>query len=167
MATLSNSSTDADIATLFGMAPAIGSSFATYYNRLMAESELPTVAVELCRLRLAHLLGCNRAADARSQAAVANGLTKEKVAALADWPSSSLFDDLDRACLNWAEQFVLDPNGVTDEDSDAVRSHLGNAGLVAFDLAIGIQEALLRAMLVLGSGPSVDDDASELRVSTS
>lgn len=167
MTIVSNNQTDADIASLFAQTPAIGSSFATYYNRLMAEPELPVEAVELCRLRLAHLLGCTRALKVRSRRAVAAGLTEEKVAALADWPLNPLFDDVDRACLNWAEQFALDPNGVTDEDSEAVRSHLGDAGLVAFDLAIGIHEALLRAMLVLGSGPSVGDDAGHLEVATS
>ena len=64
--------------------------------------------LELCRLRIAGLLGDDAEAAARPWGAV----HAEKVALLAEWPGADAFDDRDRAALALAEQFVLDVGGV-------------------------------------------------------
>ena len=49
------------------------------------------VLLELCRLRIARLLGCAAEEDARTPAALAAGLDEATIADLAAWPSSSRF----------------------------------------------------------------------------
>ena len=49
------------------------------------------VLLELCRLRMARLLGCVAEEDARTRAARAAGLDEATIADLAAWPSSSRF----------------------------------------------------------------------------
>lgn len=64
--------------------------------------------LELCRLRIAQLLGVEAEASAPAWGSVAPG----KIAALGQWPTSDAFDEYDRAALALAEQFVIDVGGV-------------------------------------------------------
>ena len=86
------------------------------------------VLLELCRLRIAMLLGCEAELAARTPAAVERGLDEATVAELAQWPTSPRFGPRERACLALCEQFVMDVAGVTDELAADVSAHLGPAG---------------------------------------
>lgn len=104
---------------------------------------------ELARLRIAMLLGHDRALTARSPAAVEAGLSEDTVGALANWPSSDLFDDTDRACLGLAEQFVIDVSGVTDRDVQPVLEGLGPQGLYGFVQSLWVSDMTQRLELAL------------------
>src|ERR1700722_9040783 len=71
--------------------------------------------LELARLRIAKLLGSDAELQQRSARAVECGLSEQKVAEVEAWPSSLRFTPAERACLALTEQFVMDANGVTDE----------------------------------------------------
>lgn len=124
-----------------------------------AYEEVDPVLVELCRLRTAALLRYDAELARRSVRAEAAGLTSSKVDALPMWPTSPLFTEVERACLALAEQFVMDANGVTQEQVDAVTEHLGPKGCYALVQAVSALETFQRACLTLGiaSGPAVDD----------
>ncbi len=89
--------------------------------------------LELCRLRVAMLLGCQDELTVRTPGA---GLGETEVAELAAWPTSPRFDDRDRAVLAFAEQYVIDVASLGDDLAAAVAGHLGPDGLV--DLASGL-----------------------------
>ena len=112
--------------------------------------------LELARLRTATLL--RNEAELASRTARA-GLSEDKVAQLPAWPSSPLFDDRERACLAFTEQFIMDANGVTQGQVDALTGHLGPEGCYAFVHAVSALEAYQRACLTLGiaGAPGVDD----------
>jgi alkylhydroperoxidase family enzyme len=78
----------------------------------------------LARARIATLLGVADAAPAG-----------EKIRALPSWPDSPLFSDRERACLAFAEQFVLDVSAVSDEQRAALAGALGK-GAAAFGQAL-------------------------------
>ena len=78
------------------------------------------VVLELCRLRVAQLLGARYPQSVRTPQALAAGLHEARIAALADWWNSDDFNPTERACLRFAEQFVLDAKGITDADAAAV-----------------------------------------------
>lgn len=111
--------------------------------------------LELARLRIAMLLGNDRALAERSPAALEAGLSEETVDALARWPSSDLFDETDRACLGLAEQFVIDVSGVTDRDVQPVLERLGPEGLYGFVQALWVWDMTQRLELALAgaTGP--------------
>jgi alkylhydroperoxidase family enzyme len=115
--------------------------------------------LELARLRIAKLLGNSAELEQRSARAVECGLTEQKVAQVAEWPTSSRFSPAERACLALTEQFVLDANGVTDEQVAAVTEHLGGPGCYAFVSAISVLETFQRACLTLGirTSPGIDE----------
>jgi alkylhydroperoxidase family enzyme len=105
------------------------------------------VLLELCRLRIAQLLGCDAEWSTRSPEALAAGLSEETIAAVAQWPTSPLFGERERACLALTEQWVIDVASVTDEQVEAVRNELGDAGLVAFANALLVVEQRQRLRL--------------------
>jgi alkylhydroperoxidase family enzyme len=124
-----------------------------------AWADTDPVLLELSRLRIATLLRNTPELPRRTAAARAAGLTEAKVAELAAWPTSPRFDAQERACLALVEQFVMDANGVTEEQVDAVTGALGPEGCYAFVQAVSALETFQRACLTLGIGdaPGVDE----------
>lgn len=96
------------------------------------------VTLELCRLRMATLLRCRSAWQERTPAAIAAGLDEAHIADLPSWPSSARFTAEQRACLGFAELWVIDPHAITDADAATVVDHLGEAGMVAFTTALAV-----------------------------
>ncbi|MBO0732204.1 MAG: carboxymuconolactone decarboxylase family protein [Acidimicrobiaceae bacterium] len=123
-----------------------------------AWQDVDPVLVELCRLRIATLLGNTAELARHSDRARAAGLTDAKIAALPSWPTSPGFSAAERSCLAVAEQFVIDANGVTEGQVAELCEHLGAAGCYAFVQAVSALETFQRACLTLGvqSAPPVD-----------
>ena len=82
-------------------------------------------SVLLCRARGARILG-GRAEDLAAQT------------------------DCERACLRLADQFVLDPHGVSDADAAEVAAHLSPSDMVAFIEALALLDGFTRFRLILG-----------------
>ncbi len=78
------------------------------------------------------------------------GLTEDKVTALASWPTSPLFTSADRACLAFTEQFVIDANGITDQDVASHHRTSRARRMYAFVEAVSALETFQRACLTLG-----------------
>jgi alkylhydroperoxidase family enzyme len=112
--------------------------------------------LELCRIRIAMLLGSPADQRLRAVPAVEAGLTETRVAALTAWPTSPLFSDGDRACLGLTEQFVIDVQGITDEQVAAVTHYLGEQQCFVLVNALWSMEALQRACIVLGIEPALE-----------
>jgi alkylhydroperoxidase family enzyme len=123
-----------------------------------ASRETDPVLLELARLRIATLLGSTLELEQRRAPAAKAGLEEAKIADLAGWPTSGRFTARERACLALTEQFVMDANGVTDEQVAAVTEHLGGPGCYAFVQAISVLETFQRACLTLGirTSPELD-----------
>jgi len=114
------------------------------------------VVLELCRIRMATLLGATADAALRSTQAAAAGLSEAQVAALPSWPSSPLFSEAQRAALALAEQFLIDCQGVTDAQVQAVTEHLGASQCFVLVNALWSMEAMQRTCLVLGIEPTLE-----------
>lgn len=130
------------------LAPEVREVLADMHGALWRE--LDAELLELCRLRIAMLQGD---AAELGRPAPAAALPPEKADAVRDWPASPLFDDRERACLAFTEQFAADVAGVTQADADALLAHLtpGEArafvsALLALDqhqrLALGLRTVL-------------------------
>ncbi len=122
------------------------------------DSSVDPVIVELCRLRIATLIGARGQLSLRRPEATAAGLTEAKIAMLARWPESPLFSAAERACLAFAEQFCMGAFTVTDSDVAAMLEHLSADECYAFVNGVWVMEALARMMVVMG----VDPDAQAL-----
>lgn len=137
--------------------PELGELFNDYYGQLWADSVVDPVLLELCRLRIATLLGDRRQQMLRDRSAIDAGLTEEKVADLSRYPTSPLYSDRERACLDYAEHHVMDVHSITDADAERVKAHLTDEDFVGFTVAIGLLEGVGRLRLSLGASGPVPD----------
>ena len=112
----------------------------------LAFSAVDPTLLALVRLRMGVLLGKPAELDL---AAAAGILSSEKIASLPQWPKSPLFSDAERACLDYAEQYVIDVSGMTEEHSQALLRHFTVAEIFAFAHAVYLIDASQRSRLVL------------------
>jgi alkylhydroperoxidase family enzyme len=117
------------------------------------DDNVDPVIVELCRLRIAALIGARAHLALRRPQAAAAGLTEAKIDALARWPESPLFSAAERACLALAEQFCMGAFTVTDADVNAVLEHLDADECYALVNGLWVMEALARMTVVMGVDP--------------
>ena len=103
----------------------------------------PTI-LELCRLRIASMLGAAGEFAHRSAQAP---IDETKIQALSQWPLSPLFNEAERACLGFAEQFVIDVAGLDDATAVRVGESLGQQELANFVSALLVIEQRIRISL--------------------
>jgi hypothetical protein len=77
-------------------------------------------ALELCRLRMAAMVGDERGLARRTPQA--GGIDEAKITALPEWWTSGLFSDYEQARISFTEQFVPSVSSVSDADSRTIRS---------------------------------------------
>jgi alkylhydroperoxidase family enzyme len=138
--------------------PDVFATYAAYVDEVWASDALPPGTLELCRVRIAQLLGVPSEQEVRLGAEVA-GL-EDKLAQLSAWTDDARFTPVDRACLAFAEQFVLDTQALDDPTAAAVRAVVGDAGLVTLALGVGLAEGMVRAAVALADRPTAGRLAS-------
>jgi hypothetical protein len=104
---------------------------------------VPVELLQLCQRRIAQLLRHGSSAEPSSS---------ELVSAVANWPTDPRFSSNQRMCLAYAEQVLIDAEGVTDEQAAAVVNALGEGGFLVLTYACGFFETRLRAEMVLNIG---------------
>lgn len=121
----------------------IAQPFAALYRAFWSLESLPAQTLELCRLRQAQLLGSDLAWRHEQL-----GLSAQQREELRNWPSSLVYSDAERACLELTEVHTMDARAITDAQADAVKRHYGDVGLVALVQALGVFDALTRLGLI-------------------
>ena len=118
---------------VFGLRPDLFDAYRDFESVFWTHDLLDAEILDACRTRCAQLLR-------------AEGAPEEPIAA--DDPTSAL-----AACLELAEQFVIDPHSVTNEMRDAVVTHVGDTGLVALVEALAVFDGFTRFCTILGVAP--------------
>ncbi|HSA51946.1 MAG TPA: carboxymuconolactone decarboxylase family protein [Yinghuangia sp.] len=134
----------------FGLRPALYTRYRDYMTRLWSPVVLDAVLTELVRLRIAGLHACPIEQAARTRAAVHAGLTETRIDRLVRGSGDPAFSPVESACLLFAEQFVLAPETVTDDDRDVLAALLGDAGLVGLAMVCAAYDGFDRFRIVLG-----------------
>ncbi len=98
----------------------------------------------LCSSRAAQVLECRAVLD----------YDADRLAEIADWRSTGSFASIERAALAYAEQFVVDQNGVRGEVEDDLLKHLSRRELCNFVQALNAHDGYMRAMSLLDVEPS-------------
>ena len=139
----------------FGLRPELFAACRDFATLFWEKPLLDPALLELCRIRVGQMLGAEVPAlcDAMREARAA--LPPTKVTELAGWSRSAAFSATEAACLRFAEQFVLDPAGIGDDDAAAVVAALGEPGTVAFVEVLAILDGFSRFARFLELG----DDA--------
>jgi alkylhydroperoxidase family enzyme len=129
---------------VFGLRPNLFDAWRDFTALFWTRRLVDPVVLELCRLRIAQLLGARYPQSVRTPQALQGGLDESGIRALDSWWTSDAFGPTQRACLRFAEQFVLDAKGITDADAAAVVAALGEPGTVAFVEALAIFDGFSR-----------------------
>jgi alkylhydroperoxidase family enzyme len=140
----------------FGLRPNLYGDFRRWSAVFWERGVLDPVLLELCRLRVAQLHGCESELRLRYRPALEAGLGEEKIAELSRADASPAFSELERDCLALAELFVADPHAIRDEDAAKVSERLGPEGTVALVQALALFDGFARFRLVLGIEPPDD-----------
>ncbi len=145
MAATAQVSTDEVIAEVLLDQPAVAEHLAEANDAAWAASD--PVLLELCRLRVAMLLGCDAELRMRTGAARGAGLDETTIAELAQWSTSPRFGPRERACLAFTEHYVIDVATLDDDLARAVADQLGAEGLANFVSALLVVEQRQRLRL--------------------
>ena len=142
-----------DFERTFALRPDLLAAWREFAGLFWEKRLVDPVLLELCRLRIAQLHGAAHPLSLRTPEARAAGLDEAKIARLDEWWRQPGFSDLERACLRFAEQFVLDAQAMSDEEARPVVAALGDAGTVAFIEALAIFDGFGRFCRMLDVQP--------------
>lgn len=133
---------------------------------------VPPPLLELIRLRIAELIGNQTGLQRRSSTARDQGLTEAKIAQLGRYDSSELYTDLERRCLAFAEQIVIDVTRIPQAERDALRQYFTAEQMHEWVIALYITEctqrlemmgpALLGGLAGEGNGAAAADRAGKV-----
>jgi len=122
------------------------------YRRSIARVD--PVLVELCRLRMARLFDSSVDLSLRLKAARTAGLAEDKIAALSNYDKSPLFNERERLCLGFAEQFALAYYDISDDDVARVQGVLRPEEFIYFVKALSVIDQFQRAAVAFGATPA-------------
>ena len=123
---------------VYGLRPNLFEAWRDFALLFWEKRLLDPVLLELVRLRVAQMHQAAFPLSSRRPEARAAGLDESKLGELDQWWRSPSFSETERACLRFAEQFVLDAKGMTDEQALPVVQALGEPGTVALVEALAI-----------------------------
>jgi AhpD family alkylhydroperoxidase len=128
-----------DASRLWARSPKLFLGVAVLYGMFdRRSSPIDPALRSLLTVRVSQINHCPFCVDLNSATLLKRGASLEKVAALGDWRGSALFNDAERAALDYAEAMTLSDRGVGDGEFAALREHFGDdaivelTGLVAF-----------------------------------
>jgi alkylhydroperoxidase family enzyme len=117
---------------VLGLCPALRDDLTAYTDLFQTLRPIDPALLERCRAHISATFGATTGAPA----------------------SDSASSDVERACLVFAEKFVLDPHGISDADAAAVTAHLSAPAMVAFVEALAIFDGFTRFQVILGIKPN-------------
>ena len=136
------------LARVFGLRPNLFEAWRDFEALLWRDEPLDPSLLALCRLRLASMNGARVLPGSPGPA-----LDADRRADLDRWWESERFTPLEKACLRFAEQYAVDPSGITDADATPVVHALGDAGTVAFVEALAVFDGFTRFCAMLDIAP--------------
>jgi len=131
-----------------GPAGPISGLFQELANKFFDQSHIPADLMELVRLDLAYM---HRApGEMAVRRPEGKGLPKGKIDAVlaGNWHRDPQFSEPEKAVLNFAEYYFVDPETIPDEAAFAVKQHFGDSGLVCLIEALGFIDARIRLALI-------------------
>lgn len=107
-------------------------------------------------------IGCSWCLDFGYFLAHEDGLDEGKVREVPRWRDSSVFSDLERDVMAYAEAATATPPTVTDEQVASLRERLGDPALVELTMMVAIENQRSRFNAAMGLASQGYSDACEL-----
>ncbi|WP_448536874.1 carboxymuconolactone decarboxylase family protein [Sphingobium yanoikuyae] len=114
----------------------------------------------LVEMRASQLNGCAFCLDMHIKQAKIHGERELRIHHIAIWRESTLFNDRERAALEWTEALTkLSPHGVPDEIYNTVRAQFSEEETVYLTYMVMVINAWNRASIAFQSVPGSQDKA--------
>lgn len=163
-----------DSALLWARAPQLFLGVAVLYGMIdRRSSPIDPALRSLITVRVSQINHCSFCVDLNSATLIRRGANPEKVEALPVWRESGLFNDRERAALDYAEAMTISQSGVDDAMMERLRLHFEDdaivelTGLVAFqnlsskfNAALGVPAQGFCAPSISTSQPSKGENES-------
>ena len=128
-----------DPGLLWGRSPWVFATVALLYGALTRKSSPLSPALRsLVTVKISHINHCEFCVDINSATLVKQGVSMEKIDALPTWQESDLFNEAERAALEYAEAVTITGRTIDDSLMARVKSHFDDdavvelTGLIAF-----------------------------------
>lgn len=119
---------------------------------LNSGSGLTAPLMEMVRLRVSLMNGCEYCIGLHTAELKRHNETAERIAAVAEWRSSDIYTQQERAALGWAEAVTnIQESHAPDVVFEAVRAHFTEVETVNLTLVITTINAWNRLAISLGS----------------
>jgi AhpD family alkylhydroperoxidase len=106
-------------------------------GRVIKDSGLEPLLLELVKLRASQINGCAYCVDMHTKDARVMGETEQRLYGLVVWRETPFYTERERAALLWTESLTLiSETHVPTEVYDEVRQHFSEAEMVNLTLAI-------------------------------
>jgi AhpD family alkylhydroperoxidase len=138
-------------ALVWGRAPKLFMGVATLYGMIdRASSPIDPALRSLVTVRVSQVNDCPFCVDINSAMLLKRGVAQEKVNALAVWRQSPLFDQRERAVLDYAEAMTRSDLRVDDAMVECLRAHFDDDGIVELTGLIAFQNMSSKFNSALG-----------------
>ncbi|MFW5815597.1 MAG: carboxymuconolactone decarboxylase family protein [Wenzhouxiangella sp.] len=105
----------------------------------------------LVSIRIAQLNGCHFCVDLNAYNFLKSRGDEARAAAVAEWRASALFDDAERAALDWAEQMTERCAAIDQQAVDALGAHFSEDQITGLTAWIGFQNMSAKFNAALGA----------------
>ena len=143
---------------VYGLRPEYYALFMQDYLRSIGR--IDPMTAELCRIRMATLIGSALDLSLRYVPAIEAGLSEEKLRELPRYQASASFSEKERRCLDFAEQFVIQSSGIGDDDVARLQSVMDVEEFIYFVKALSVMDQFQRGCAAFGIQPSAVVPAS-------
>lgn len=117
--------------------------------------------LSLVKIRTSQINGCAYCVDMHTKEAEKAGFSNQWIALIAVWKESALFDEKERAVLNWAESITnVSQTGIPDSDFDKMRKHFSNAEIAKLSTAIATINVWNRMALAIRLQHPIDHETT-------
>jgi alkylhydroperoxidase family enzyme len=130
---------------VLGLRPALLEAYRDFYGTLWDNEVLPARLLELTRLLIATEHFCDAELAIRQSD---SGVTDAEIDGLKDWRSIESLSSLEKAALAYAQQIPWNHHQITDDQVNAVKAEIGDAGFVALNFAATFFDANCRLRLL-------------------
>ncbi len=131
-----NGQTVLNLFKVMANSPEVGRAFLRLGNRILLKSSLNPQLRELAILRVGDLAKANYEFTQHVPIARRAGLTAEQIDALPSWKASPLFNDQERAVLQYTDE-VAEKIRATDETFAKIKAFLSDQEIVELTTTIG------------------------------
>jgi len=141
-------------ARLWGRSPKVFAALALLYGAFdRGSSPLSPALRTLVTVRVSQINGCPFCVDINSATALKRGITADKLTILADYATSDLYRDKEKAALAYAEAVTHSDRQPTEEHFEALRCYFDDDAIIELTGLIGFQNMSSKFNAALGVKP--------------